>query len=167
MHTNFEIYQWLVPVISILYLSRTVLQMMKNKRSVSSGLIWIIFWLTITVLAVIPNPVSFKIATLMGFKSNINAIIFVALGWLFLLVFYLSSSIDRVERQITILVRKIAISESEKPDSLNYTAGFDSSPATVEAVSSKPKPERRKSRYLKAGRKNLALRSSASLRRKT
>ncbi|MEY3368162.1 MAG: hypothetical protein RI973_1317 [Bacteroidota bacterium] len=167
MHTNFEIYQWLVPVISILYLSRTVLQMMKNKRSVSSGLIWIIFWLTITVLAVIPNPVSFKIATLMGFKSNINAIIFVALGWLFLLVFYLSSSIDRVERQITILVRKIAISESEKPDSLNYTAGFDSSPATVEAVSTKPKPERRKSRYLKAGRKNLALRSSASLRRKT
>ena len=167
MHTNFEIYQWLVPVISIIYLTRTVLQMMKNKRSVSSGLIWIIFWLTITVLAVIPNPVSFKIATLMGFKSNINAIIFVALGWLFLLVFYLSSSIDRMERQMTILVRKIAISESAKPDSQNSTAVFDAEPTTIETVSSAPKPERRKSRSLKAGRKILAMRSSGSLRRKT
>lgn len=114
MQTQFEIYQWLVPVISVFYLARTIIQLAQNKRSLYSGLLWVLFWITIAVLAIIPNPVSFKIATLMGFKSNINAIIFVALGWLFLLVFYLSSAMDRLDRQMTSLVRNIAITDSEK-----------------------------------------------------
>ncbi len=106
-----EIYQWLVPVIGIFYIARTFLQFRKNKRGLTSTLIWVVFWATISTLAVIPNPISFKIANLLGFKSNINAVIFVALGWLFLLVFYLSTTIDRMERQITELVRKIAMNE--------------------------------------------------------
>ncbi|MEK7253442.1 MAG: DUF2304 family protein [Bacteroidota bacterium] len=109
-----EIYQWLVPLIGIFYIARTIIQYRKNKRSATSLVVWSIFWGTIVVLALIPNPVSFKIAEVLGFKSNINAVIFVALGWLFLLVFYLSSTIDRLERQLTELVRKIAIQDVEK-----------------------------------------------------
>jgi len=111
---QFEIYQWLVPLFGLFYLSRIVYQYRQNKRSASSTVIWAVFWATVIVLAIIPNPVSFKIATLLGFKSNINAVIFVALGWLFLLVFYLSSTIDRLERQMTELVRKIALDEAKK-----------------------------------------------------
>lgn len=77
-------------------------------------LVWLVFWTTIVVLAIIPNPVSFEIARLLGFKSNINAVIFVALGWLFLLIFYLSTTIDRLEKQITELIRKLAMQEAEK-----------------------------------------------------
>ena len=76
--------------------------------------VWVIFWLTIMLLAVVPNEISFKIADLLGFKSNVNAIIFVALGLLFLLVFYLSSTIERLENQITELVRKMALEDKEK-----------------------------------------------------
>ena len=111
---QFEIYQWLVPLFGVFYLSRIVYQYRQNKRSASSTVIWAVFWVTVVVLAIIPNPVSFKIATLLGFKSNINAVIFVALGWLFLLIFYLSSTIDRLERQMTELVRKIALDEAKK-----------------------------------------------------
>ena len=109
-----EIYQWLVPLVGVFYISRTFLQYRKNKRSATSVAIWTVFWTTIIVLAIIPNPVSFKIADLLGFKSNINAVIFVALGWLFLFIYYLSSTIDKLERQITELVRKMAIEEQEK-----------------------------------------------------
>lgn len=107
-----EIYQWLVPLIGLFYVVRLYYQFRQNKRGIVSTLVWGLFWLTITVLAIIPNPVSFKMAHLLGFKSNINAVIFVALGWLFLLVFYLSSTIDRLERKITELVRKIALDET-------------------------------------------------------
>lgn len=115
---KFEIYQWLVPLIGLFYIGRTLYQFRQNKRGVTSTVLWSVFWGTIIVLAVIPNPVSFKIASLLGFKSNINAVIFVALGWLFLLVFYLSTTIDRLEKQMTELVRKLAIEQSkkEKPD---------------------------------------------------
>jgi hypothetical protein len=111
---QFEIYQWLVPLIGIFYLLRITIQFRANKRSATSLILWLAFWVTIIVLAIIPNPVSFKIASLLGFKSNINAVIFVALGWLFLLIFYLFSTIDRLEQQITELIRRLAIRESEK-----------------------------------------------------
>jgi len=68
------------------------------------------------VLAIIPNEISDSIAKILGFKSNINAIIFVALGMLFLLVFYLSSSIERLEAKITMLIRKQAIESKELDD---------------------------------------------------
>lgn len=109
-----EIYQWLVPVIGVFYISRTVYQFRKDKRGLTSTLVWGIFWVTIVVLAIVPNAISYEIADLLGFKSNINAVIFVALGWLFLLVFFLSSTIDRLERQMTELVRKLALEERDK-----------------------------------------------------
>jgi len=68
------------------------------------------------VLAIIPNEISDSIARLLGFKSNINAIIFVALGLLFLFVFYLSSTIERLEAKITNLIRKQAIDSKELAD---------------------------------------------------
>ncbi len=109
-----EIYQWLVPIIGIYYILRVVLQFRANKRGAMSMVIWLAFWSTITILAIIPNPVSFEVARILGFKSNINAIIFVAIGWLFLLNFYLSSTIDRLEKQVTELVRKLALEEAER-----------------------------------------------------
>lgn len=111
-----EIYQWLVPLVGVLYITRTFLQFRRNRRSATSASIWIVFWLTISVLAIIPNPVSFKIAELLGFKSNINAVIFVALGMLFVFIFYLSSTVDKLERQLTYLVRNMAIEEEEKAE---------------------------------------------------
>ena len=110
---QFEIYQWLVPLIGVFYIGRTIYQFRKGRRSVRGMVIWMVFWLVIIILAIIPNPVSFKAAEMLGFKSNINAVIFVALGLLFLLVFYLSSTLDRMERQMTELVRKLAIKEAE------------------------------------------------------
>jgi len=68
------------------------------------------------ILAIIPNEISDSMAKLLGFKSNINAIIFVALGFLFLLVFYLSSTIERLEAKITNLIRKQAIDSKELAD---------------------------------------------------
>lgn len=53
-----------------------------------------------------------------GIKSNVNAIIFAALGALVFFVFYLSATIERLEGQITDLVRRIAIDRQEM-DRLN------------------------------------------------
>ncbi len=109
-----EIYQWLVPLIGLIYIFRTVRQYLNKKRSVRNMAVWVIFWSTIILLAIVPNEISFKIADLLGFKNNVNAIIFVALGLLFLLVFYLSSTIEKLENQITELVRKMALEEDDE-----------------------------------------------------
>lgn len=108
-----EIYQWLVPLISVYYIYRTIVGVMQKKRSVPSSIVWIFFWTTLIVLAIVPHPFTTFLMNALGFKSNITAIIFVALGLLFLVVFYLSSVIESLERQMTELVRRSAMHEEE------------------------------------------------------
>ena len=106
-----EIYQWLVPVIGLYFIYRTINQYVKKRRTVLAAVVWVIFWIGVITLAIIPNQVSFKIAEILGFKSNVTAVIFVAIGMLFFFVFYLSSTVERLENQLTDLVRKLAIEE--------------------------------------------------------
>ncbi len=108
-----EIYQWLVPIIGVYFIIRTFRQYTRKKRSVRNAIIWMIFWSGAILLAIIPNEISFKIADLFGIKSNVNAIIFAALGALFVFVFYLSSTIEKLEGQVTDLVRRIALEQQE------------------------------------------------------
>ncbi len=118
---QFEIYQWLVPIIGIFFIIRTLRAYFKGRRSTGSIILWLIFWITIVILAVIPNELSYKLASMLGFKSNVNAVIFIALGILFAFVFYLSSTIERLEEQITQLTRKIAI---ERQDLIEHNPEF-------------------------------------------
>jgi len=106
-----EIYQWLAPLIGLYFIYRTISQYIKKKRTIVAAVVWILFWVSIITLAIIPNQVTNKIAAILGFKSNVTAIIFVAIGLLFLFIFYLSSAIEKLENQLTELVRKIAIDE--------------------------------------------------------
>lgn len=109
-----EIYQWLVPLVALVYMTRVILQYRRRRRLFTSTFFWIVFWVAISALAIVPNQISQGIANLLGFKSNVNAIIFVALGFLFSIVFYLSAAVERLERQMTDLIRKIALENATK-----------------------------------------------------
>lgn len=114
MDFRFEIYQWLVPLISIFFISRTIIQHRNGGRTLRGMFIWITFWLLLAVFAFIPNAASLKMAQILGIKDNVNAIIFIGLGILFFLVFSLTSTVDRLERQITDLVREMAKDRPKK-----------------------------------------------------
>jgi len=113
---KFELYQWLIPMLGGLYIMRILFQYYRQKRSIRSTLIWLIFWVTVIILAVVPNDVSFKIAHVLGFKDNVNAVIFVALGLLFLFIYYLSTTLEILESKLTDLTRKIALENQEKEE---------------------------------------------------
>ncbi len=112
-----EIYQWLVPLISVAYVTRVVIQYRKRRRLFTSTIFWVLFWSALTALAFLPNEISVPVARLLGIKSNVNAIIFVALGFMFSIVFYLSAVVEKLESQITELVRKIALDKEEETTS--------------------------------------------------
>ena len=114
MKFQLEIYQWLVPLISVFFIARTFLQYRAKRRTFRGLVIWVSFWLSLAVFALIPNEVSQKLAGVLGIKDNVNAIIFIGLGLLFFLIFSLSSSVDRLERQLTDLVREIAKENPQK-----------------------------------------------------
>ncbi len=66
-----EIYQWLVPAISLIFIIRTIVQFVHKKRGHQSVIIWSVFWLTIILLSFIPASFSTKIAVLFKFFLKI------------------------------------------------------------------------------------------------
>jgi len=113
-----QIYQWLVPLIAIFFVYRVINQFRNNKRLLIGTLLWVGFWIMVSVLAIKPDFISENLASSLGFKSNINAVIFVALGFLFIMTYYQSSIIDLLEKQMTELVRKLALEKQREIDDL-------------------------------------------------
>jgi len=81
-------------------------------------LLWVAFWFMIAILSIKPDFISFGLAESLGFASNINAVIFVALAFLFIMTYYQSSTIDLLEKQMTELVRRIALEKQDEIDKL-------------------------------------------------
>jgi len=124
MKWQLEVYQWLVPLIAIYFIVRTFKQYKAGKYSPRNSFIWVVFWIFIALLALLPDTIPNSIARALGFKDHINAIIFVALALLFIMVFYLSAAVNRIENKMTELVRKIAlenVSEVTSPTRLAAT----------------------------------------------
>ncbi len=108
-----KFYQWLVPLIALFYVIRIVRQYRNRKRLWSSMLIWLVFWIVVSLLAIMPDAVSINIAEFLGFESNINAVIFVALGFLYVFMFYLTVTVEKMEKRVTETVRWLAL-ENER-----------------------------------------------------
>jgi len=115
---SLQIYQWLVPLIAIFFIYRVVTQFRNNKRLLIGTLLWVGFWAMVSILAIKPDFISNNLAKSLGFRSNINAVVFVALGFLFIMTYYQSSIIDLLEKQMTELVRRIALEKQEEIDNL-------------------------------------------------
>lgn len=122
---QFELYQWVVPLIAFFYIVRLVNQYKVKKRLVKGTIFWLVFWLGVSILAIIPNEVSFKLAEIFGFADNVNAIIFVALGFQFIFLYYLSNTVERLDRKVTDLVRKIAMDKIEEQESQDQLADLN------------------------------------------
>ncbi len=102
-------YQWLVPLIALFFIVRIVRQYVRRRRLWSSMLIWLVFWVVISILAIIPDLISTNMAEFLGFASNINAVIFVGLGFLYVFMFYLTVTVEKLEKRLTETVRWLAL----------------------------------------------------------
>ena len=109
-----ETYQILVPLIALLFLGVSIAQHVRGKNTTTELLFWIVFWILVIVLALFPDFVTTYVAKLLGIKSNVNAIIFLAIGILFFLQLRMYYIIKRQSVLITDLVRKIALREEDK-----------------------------------------------------
>lgn len=97
----------------IFFSARVIKQYRGKKRLIQSTVLWIAFWIAISILAFDPHNKSVFLANKLGFKSNINAVIFISLGFLFLFNMYFTAIVEKMEKQLTEIVRKLAIENQE------------------------------------------------------
>lgn len=111
---EFRIFQWLTPLVALVYSYSQLLRYRKGRSSLGETLLSIIALASVALLAVFPDEVSDFIANLFGIKSNTNAVLFMGLGLLFYFQFRLYRTQVKQRRIITELVSILAINEYEK-----------------------------------------------------
>lgn len=113
-----KFYQWLALLIALYFMYKVIKQYHVRKRLFGSTIIWVIFWITTSAMAIMPDLVSISIAEFLGIDSNINAVFFLALGFLYFFMFYTTAVVEKLEKQMTEIVRKLALDNQKLKDEL-------------------------------------------------
>lgn len=113
---RFEVYQIVVPVISLAGTALTIRQYRKGNNTLFETFLWCGLWIFIALVAIFPNKTTLFLSRTIGIKDHINAIIFIGLAISFFLSFRMFNTIKKMNRQITDLVRKIAIEKELKDE---------------------------------------------------
>lgn len=78
----------------------------------SEALGWIVLWTGGIIVAAIPNS-SAQVAKIFGIGRGVDLVIYVSLVLIFYFLFRLMTRIERIEKNITKISRKIALDEVE------------------------------------------------------
>ncbi|HLC49406.1 MAG TPA: DUF2304 domain-containing protein [Candidatus Andersenbacteria bacterium] len=80
----------------------------KSNQSVLKLLVRIIVWGGMAAIALFPTVTNY-LATFIGIEGNINAVVLVGFLLVFLIIFKILSVVERIEQDITRLIRKDAL----------------------------------------------------------
>ena len=111
-----RIFQIFVPFISLLFIISFITSYLKSKTTINETIFSILFWISIAIFSIIPDIISNFIANLFGIKSNINAIIFLSIGFLLYMQFRLYNLVKEQDLKLTQLTRQLALKEFENKE---------------------------------------------------
>jgi hypothetical protein len=109
---NFHLYQLVILLVSAFMIYQGINNYIKGKsgQTFYKLMIRIIVWGGMTTIAIFHGFTNF-LAGIIGLEGNINAVILTGFLLIFLMIFKLLSSIERLEQQISEVTRKDAIKE--------------------------------------------------------
>lgn len=104
--------QFLLSVFLIFAVSRVLLQLREKRLTAKSFL----FWCTVFIVAIlgVTNPtLTSKVADIFGIGRGADVVIYFSIVILFYLVFRLTISLEEIRREISKLVREIALNNEK------------------------------------------------------
>jgi len=104
-------YQIVVPVLAIIAMAYAWNLVLRQKKTIWEAILWTVFWLGISLIAVFPGTLSYLTAVT-GIKSQENAVVVTSLGILFFLVFYIVIRLEELEQRQTRMIRKVALRDA-------------------------------------------------------
>lgn len=103
-------------IIFILYVILKVALRYKDKViSLQEFILWTIFWFMVAFVVILPETTSL-VANLVGVGRGVDLVIYVSVLILFYLAFRILVRLDKIEKQITKVVRKISLDQKEKKE---------------------------------------------------
>lgn len=108
---EFTPYQVVVPLFSFLMLAYAWNLVFKKKKTISEGILWTLFWLTVAYISLVPSSLQF-LSSVTGIRKNENAALVTAIGVLFFIVFYIIMRLEELEQRLTKVVREKALKDA-------------------------------------------------------
>jgi hypothetical protein len=105
--------QILLLIFIIFVLSRTIFQFRRGVISGKELAFWFILWLAVGVVVILPQTASF-LANLLGVGRGADLVIYLSILVLFYIVFRIFIRLDRLDREITKIVRELALQKKDK-----------------------------------------------------
>ncbi|MEK7125695.1 MAG: DUF2304 domain-containing protein [Patescibacteria group bacterium] len=105
----------IITVITVIYLlSRIANQLRRKQITLKEALLWGLVWFGVGVVVLYPKLTD-QLATYIGLQSakGIDLVVYLAVGLVFYLVFRIFVRIERMEHDITKIVRQVALKEEE------------------------------------------------------
>ncbi|OGZ32156.1 MAG: hypothetical protein A2V69_00065 [Candidatus Portnoybacteria bacterium RBG_13_40_8] len=108
-----EIIQILIVVFALFALSRAVLRFKDNKLTINEMIFWALIWAGIILVSFLPG-ITILLSGLLGIGRGIDLVIYISIIVLFYLIFRLYVKIEGMEKEVTFVVRKLALNSKEK-----------------------------------------------------
>ena len=103
-----------IQIIFLVVIAAIVIKTAQKYRSSAISIremfLWIFFWLLVGVLILFPDATQ-AVANLVGIGRGVCLIVYLALIALFLGMFYIVLRLEQLERDITKIVRRLALKE--------------------------------------------------------
>jgi len=113
-----EMIQILGLIFAVFALFKIITQVKNNEITIESAIFWIFIWILVILIVVFPQTLSY-LATLTGVERGVDVVIYIAIIMLFYLHYRLYIKMENIEREITAIVREIAILEKEEKEKEN------------------------------------------------
>ena len=98
---------------------RLAMKLRKRELSIQLFLLWLVFWIIVGLIIVLPQTTQI-LADWLGVGRGVDVVIYTSIVVLFYIVFRIYSRIEKIERDITYLIKDISIENakvSQKPES--------------------------------------------------
>lgn len=105
--------QTIIIIVIALILPRIFLQYRAKKINRKELLFWTLFWLAVAVVALLPQTINI-IANYVGVGRGVDVAIYVSIIVLFYIVFRIFVRLDKLEKDISKIVRHLALEEKDK-----------------------------------------------------
>ena len=105
-------------IFTLFALSRVFINIRNKTFKELEGFFWVTFWFLASIAAIFPQVVSY-IGDRVGIKTGSDIAVYISLIFLTYLIFRLYAKLDKQNKAITKIVRKIAIENERKPSKNN------------------------------------------------
>lgn len=105
--------QILAGAFALFALTRVILRAKERKMAWGEMLFWIVVWLMMIVLVVLPEASTY-FAGFLGIGRGVDLVLYVAVILIFYLLFRLYVKFEQLEQGVTVAVREIALSKLPK-----------------------------------------------------